>query len=201
MLITHKNLETFFHSSITDAVRNQHIEADDYTIVYLVHLLSAFNCPQKLFDETEDGLRLRPLANHYFDALQSSSMNERYRIMQRLGDIALFVSGLFADSFKRKSIDIDYYVSMGGSAYMYLSELSHSSSSHHVFANVFQVLASKFINFADVLAEVVEQTSAYSNIDLLRQYEVWLKTGSKRAEKLLRMYGIHPDSAALDKKH
>lgn len=201
MLTEHKNLQTFFHSSITQAVCNQHVDADDYTIIYLVHLLSAFNRPDRLFDETEEGLRLRPLANHYFDAMQSSSFNTRYRTMQRLGDIALFISGLFADSLKRKSVDIDYYVAMGGSAYAYLSSLEHSSPGHRAFVSVFRELASKFISFADVLAEVVEQMNTCSDVDLLRQYEIWLKTGSRRAEKLLRMRGIIPDKNTSEKRH
>jgi len=37
--------------------------------------------------------------------------------MQRLGDTALFIAGVFADSLNRKLVDVDYYVAMGGTAY------------------------------------------------------------------------------------
>ena len=40
-----------------------------------------------------------------------------------------------------------------------------------------------------------------SDVDLLRTYEIWLKTGSKRAENLLRQQGIVPISAAKGRRH
>ena len=37
--------------------------------------------------------------------------------LKQIGDVSLFVSGFFSDSLRRKLVDVDYYVSIGGVAY------------------------------------------------------------------------------------
>ena len=62
--------------------------------------------------------------------------------MQRLGDVALFLSGVFAESFSRRLVDVDYCIGMGASAYNYLS----NHNNHARNAAVFRELAMKFAN-------------------------------------------------------
>jgi hypothetical protein len=38
-------------------------------------------------------------------------------------------------------------------------------------------------------------------VDLLRTYEIWTKTGSQRAEKLLRQHGVVPITDAKRSRH
>jgi hypothetical protein len=64
-----------------------------------------------------------------------------------------------------------------------------------VFAAVFAELADKFQGFVDVLNEVKTEASNEKDIDVLRTYEVWLRTGSERAARLLRRQGIEPQRA------
>ena len=52
-----------------------------------------------------------------------------------------------------------------------------------------------FAGFVDVLSEVSERTSCVSNADLLRLYEKWLKTGSRRSGQLLVERGVVPNSS------
>ena len=54
-------------------------------------------------------------------------------------------------------------------------------------------LAEKFRDFVDVLAEIRDSGKAAA-IDVLRLYEVWLKTGSRRAARLLREHGLEPNA-------
>jgi hypothetical protein len=56
-------------------------------------------------------------------------------------------------------------------------------------------LADKFVGFVDVLSEVSERTSCASNLDLLRLYERWLKTGSTRSGQLLIQRGVLPNAS------
>ena len=44
----------------------------------------------------------------------------------------------------------------------------------------------------DVLNEVRDGARQESDVDLMRTYEIWLKTGSKRARKLLCQNGVVP---------
>jgi hypothetical protein len=53
-------------------------------------------------------------------------------------------------------------------------------------------LSDKFARFVDVLAEVGEQSGLSSQTDIMRLYEIWLRTGSRRAAERLRKLGIEP---------
>jgi hypothetical protein len=46
-----------------------------------------------------------------------------------------------------------------------------------------------------VLSEVSERTFCASNADLLRLYEKWLKTGSRRSGQLLVERGVVPNAS------
>jgi hypothetical protein len=71
----------------------------------------------------------------------------------------------------------------------------------NAFADVYSELASKFQILIDVLNEVRDGARKESDVDLLRTYEVWLKTGSQRAEKLLREQGVVPINAGKPVRH
>ena len=60
---------------------------------------------------------------------------------------------------------------------------------------MFDELAAKFPAFVDVLGEVSERTALTSNADLLRLYEKWLRTRSRRSGDLLAARGIVPNAS------
>lgn len=191
-LLTTTNIQSYFHQSLQTALENNKLHAEDETIGYLVRLLSNFLHTEKLFEESEDGLSIKPLALYYAEAINISSRPNRHRVLQRLGDVALFIAGLFADSLERKLVDIDYYIAMGGNAYSYLADNDHRA----VFAQVFNELSEKFVSFVDVLSELNEQSNKQNDVNILRIYEVWVRTGSPRAARRLRALGIEPVATA-----
>jgi hypothetical protein len=118
-----------------------------------------------------------------------ASRGERTRLLRMMGDTALFVSGFFADSLSRGLVDLGYYKTMGGHAY---ARLSLEDSALGVGSDVFSELSGRFGEFADVLAEVSETTQLGTNQSVLRLYERWVQTGSRRAAALLAERGIAP---------
>ena len=62
---------------------------------------------------------------------------------------------------------------------------------------IYRELAEKFQIIVDVLNEVREGERNESDRDLLRTYEIWLKTGSRRAAGLLRKNGVVPISDSV----
>ena len=48
-------------------------------------------------------------------ALDGGGAEQRASLKQ-IGDVSLFISGFFSDSLRRKLVDVDYYVSIGGGA-------------------------------------------------------------------------------------
>ena len=171
----------FFKELVDEALANQHISAGELTEFYVVNLLAGFL--QRPSAESE------PLALQLARALDAGGTEQRATLKQ-IGDRSLFVSGFFSDSLRRKLVDVDYYVQIGGLAY---GSLSHVESD--AFATVFAELAEKFVDFVDVLGEVSERTSCASNTDLLRLYERWLQTGSRRSGQLLVERGVLPNAS------
>ncbi|MGB5447330.1 MAG: hypothetical protein WBM80_00220, partial [Woeseiaceae bacterium] len=52
--------------------------------------------------------------------------------------------------------------------------------------------ARKFQSLVDVLNEVRDGARCSTDIDLLRAYEVWRKTGSERVAAILKQNGVVP---------
>ncbi len=189
------SLQEFFKDSVSHAMRRQRVEVQDHTAYYVVNLLTLFSRSEALYERTSSGVGLKPLALMLADAAESSDPRERNFVLQRLGDVSLFIAGFFADSLARKPVDMDYYVRMGGSAYGSLCESVRGTLRGEAFGSVFAELSGKFQNVVDVLNDVRDEARSRQDRDVLRLYESWLRTGSKRAERLLRDLGIEPNSS------
>ena len=135
---------------------------------------------------------IKPLAFIYSEALAANSESDRTQSLQRLGDIALFISGLYAKSLSRSLVDVDYYIAMGWNAYGYLAECRRYLRISGCIRIVFNELSEKFAGFVEILAEVGEMSNLSGNADILRLYELWQYSGSKRLAKKLQELGIHP---------
>lgn len=185
------NLKDFFRTSIDDVVAKQGVSLDPQATHYVVNLLTLFSRSEELYEDDGEVYGLRPLALMLADAAEAGSTAERNYALQRIGDIALFISGFFTDSLAAKAVDVDYYIYMGENAYGSLSDEVRGTVREKAFAPIYRELARKFQVLVDVLNEV-RHSGGGSDLDVLRTYEVWLKTGSARAEALLRDNGIVP---------
>jgi hypothetical protein len=173
----------YFKELVDEALARQRIAAQELTAFYVVQLLAGF------LQRPDNDDAAEPLALKLARALDAGGVQQRITLRQ-IGDMSLFVSGFFSDSLRRKLVDIDYYVSIGGYAYNALSR--HETDA---LSPVFAELADKFVGFVDVLGEVSERSSCSSNSDLLRLYERWLKTGSTRCGQLLVERGVVPNAS------
>jgi len=177
----------YFKDLVETALSRQQLRANDLTSYYLVDLLCRFVRPDRRIPFSDDSNE--PLALRLGRALGSDGLEQRARL-RNLGDFSLFMSGFFPDSFHRKVVDVDYYVSMGAYAYGSLSRRDADA-----FGEVFAELARKFVAYMDVLSEVSEQSGIRSSMDVLRLYEKWLRTGSPRDGQRLIDRGILPNSS------
>jgi hypothetical protein len=178
--------------SVATAMAKQGVAADDHTAYYVVNLLTLFARQETLYDGGKPGPGLQPLALLLAAAAESPNRETRNAMLRRVGDTSLFVAGFLGDGFARKLIDVDYYIDMGGAAYGSLSDNVRGTREGRAFGAVFGELAEKFRDFVDVLAEIRDSGKAAA-IDVLRLYEVWLRTGSRRAARLLREHGLEPN--------
>jgi hypothetical protein len=175
----------YFKELVERALTHQGLATDEHTAFYVVQLLASYLQRPVGGDIHDD----KPLAVRLAEALESGGMQQRTTLRQ-IGDVSLFTSGFFSVSLQRKLVDVDYYVAIGGFAYNALSRVETD-----MLSPVYAELAQKFVAFVDVLSEVSERTSCMSNADLLRLYEKWLKTGSRRSGQLLIEKGVVPNAS------
>jgi hypothetical protein len=188
------SLTEYFRDSLQTALQKQQLDVDGHTQHYVVNVLTLFARSEALFEHTSEGLRLKPLVVMLSDAFEATTLAERQRGLQRLGDVSLFIAGFFARSFARKLVDIDYHISMGARAYSTLADTDQSRRGT-VLRRVFAELAGKFQPLVDALNEISESSCSQSNMDALRLYELWIRTGSRRSWRLLRELGVLPAPA------
>ena len=187
-----RNLQDYFRTSIDDVVEKQKIEIDPHAAHYVVNMLTLFSRSDELYEDDGDTYGLRPLALMLADAASAECAEQRNHLLQRIGDVALFVAGMFSDGLASKAVDVDYYIHMGGNAYGSLSEEVRGTFRGNAVAHVYAELALKFQVLVDVLNEVRDDARGETDVDLLRIYELWHKTGSRRARRLLRQNGVVP---------
>ena len=191
------SLKEFFRDALHDALAHQHVAFEGETEHYVVNLLTMFSDADALF-ERDDGMqrsRLKPLVVMLGEALEAPTHEARFRGLQRLGDVSLFIAGFFSAGFARKLVDIDYHIAMGGRAYGTLAENCNPARGR-TLRQVFTELADKFTPMVDALNEISESSYQHSDRDRLRLYELWVKTGSERSRALLRKLGLEPAPAA-----
>jgi hypothetical protein len=187
-----RNLREYFRQSIDDAINRQRVAVDSHATHYVVNLLTLFSRSEELYEDRGDVYGLPPLALMMADAVDAATPAQRSLTLQRIGDVALFIAGFFADSLAHKLVDLDYYIHMGGSAYGSLSDEVRGTARGRALAGVYAELAAKFQILVDLLNDVRDAARQSSDIDLMRTYEIWLKTGSRRAAMLLKQNGVVP---------
>ena len=186
------NLCDYFRESIDTVIEQQGVSLDPHATHYVVNMMTLFSRSEELYDDDGEVYGIKPLALVLADAADAPTPEVRSQLLQRIGDVALFISGFFVDGLANKAVDIDYYIHMGENAYGSLSEETRGTFRGNAFGDIFRELATKFQILTDVLHEVRDRASGYSDVNILRTYEIWRKTGSRRAEGLLRQQGVVP---------
>lgn len=175
----------YFRELVEAAMQNQQVAAHEITTFYVVNLLAA----SVRLDRSPAGSDDEALGVRFVKALQAAGIAQRDGL-RKVGDTSLFISGFFSDSLNRRLVDVDYYIQLGESAYGSLARQGDP-----VLGEVFDELAGKFTSFVDILGEVSERSALTSNTDVLRLYEKWLRTKSRRSGNLLAARGIVPNSS------
>ncbi|MBN2359921.1 MAG: hypothetical protein JXR83_10745 [Deltaproteobacteria bacterium] len=196
--LSDETLESYFAGIVQQAVAERRVIVTDEVQFYMVRLLCEFMLSDRLYRlDADSGHRERDALALLLARAESAPVDERVRLLKRLGDSSLYISGFFGESLARSLVDVEYYISMGGTAYGQLSEVLRLRRFVGATATVFAELAEKFRQLVEVLARVSLQSdgSAPSNESLLRLYDLWLRTGSRRVAEKLRAHGLDPNAA------
>jgi hypothetical protein len=191
------NLIEFFRDRFTKALAHQRVSLEEQTSHYVVSLLALYARTEVSHRDLRPGQRWVSLADLLTRAGAASSSAEREALLQRLGDLSLFVAGFFAHGFERRLVDVDYHIAMGGHAYGSLAA-TPINGPRRILGGVFSELARKFQPVVDSISEISDAARVWGPSDVLRLYELWLKTGSRRAQGMLHRLGVVPLQTSLE---
>lgn len=181
MINKEPNLETYFHNTIRDISSEKNVDIKDHTLWYLTNLLTRYSRSDQFFDFRPESGTLTPLAEYYRQALEAESDHERRLHLQRLGDVAIFVSGLFAPALSKRVVGLSYYIAMGENAYGCLADSRASTAKDKALSEIFDDLARRFSGFVAILSEV-NSVAVESIADNGQQFQQWFEQQGHHTE-------------------
>lgn len=185
-LLKYTSLTAFFHDQLGQVRQNQRFEATEQSEHYVVSLLEVMADADRLYQIDKSGRRLdKALALRLNDAVHGPP-GRRIDQYRRLGDIALFIAGMFADSLARSAVGVGYYIDMGKGAYGSLADHMRGQRGRGL-RELFEELADTFAGWVEVLREVSESVGLSrppTEADAGELYERWSRLKGHQAERL-----------------
>jgi hypothetical protein len=154
------------------------------TLWYLGEMMNRFSRSEHFFDYHDGRLGNRPLALLYGDAQATSNPRQRCLLLQRLGDMALFLGAFFPERYARRGIHRDYFVGMGSAAYDYLAERARQHR------HIFRELTQGFAHMQELVARAGSHGAGNPGDRILRLYARWLENGDPAIAAQLRRLGV-----------
>jgi hypothetical protein len=182
------SLADYFVECVDEAVAAQGIEIDDHVRAYLVNLLTSFAQRKALITEDLDDLLSEPIAIQVLKAMQATP-SKRFQLLRQVGDFSLYIVGFFSESFDRSIVDSSYYCDMGAGAYKHAADTLRHGGLDNPFRQLYGRLAVRFREIADLLNGVSERCF-HQDSDILRLYDRFLTTGSRRVAARLAQLGV-----------
>jgi len=164
-----------WHAIVKEAEEVNGDSLKDDIEFYLVSMLHHFMTQVHLASAT--------VAEDYLSALQLPPY-EQQKLLRKLGDTCLLLSGLYPERAIRRRVSLSYFVNLGKQAYSGASEVSSQESMSHLFAE----LDEQFVALMDVLHCLREMSGVEQQLSLLQAEELWRTTRSRHALKVLKEY-------------
>lgn len=188
------DLKSFFYRECSTIADKQGLQISPLLQGYLGEMLSRFIDTEYFLQDSTDpysqpGKKEIPAVGiELMNGLQTTSFEQLFQ-MQKVGDLALYISGFFPEYIDRRSLDLDYFSAVGGQAYQRAGHIRSSLDSENSL-NVYFELAEKFAAISEVLMELSEQKMLAREEDQLKLYEKWLTSGSPRLSRMLKEAGL-----------
>ena len=191
--LARKNLYDYFSDNVARVNEARHLELSLEAIRYLSAMLVELAKTEKVFPWSEP----TTLTELHCRAGGSSPKQALY-LYKQLGDHALYISGFFSESLEKKTVGVEYYADMGGSAYHRAAGLSCLSGELLTLSTIFEELSQRFRQWIGVLSELADMDKKDNPKDILRLYERWLTTRDVHTEERLRSLGMLPTEPIND---
>lgn len=165
----------FFEEKLDTALQNQKKQISEELKLYVLNILC-----NNIIDSFSSGERV-----YLFDLYQQSisgSKLEREVKLKRLGDYTIIHTGCFTPRVINSINGIDYYISMGRSAYETAGIVSEKE--------IYQKISDNFLNIVSLLNEAYEVTHSFDRRDLFKIHSAWKSTKSIPIGNFLIKNGI-----------
>lgn len=163
-LILHSSLTAQWHTLLGEAQQQSTICLKEDLESYLVFLLIRF--------AEQPDLASSVLGLEFLQSCQNINDPTKQYQLKDVGDKCLLYAGLFPGRAKKRRLKVNYFIKLGKTAYLTLSNYQFPEES------LFNRLSQEFTNLMDVLQFMRGSLSA---IDLLESLELWHETGSRAA--------------------
>lgn len=184
--LQHTTLESYFFDEIEQVQERTGTALPREVEAYVVGLLARYAKRTHVAGRTA-----RPLALEYLRA-RGEHGSARYTALRRLGDRALYISGVVPRSLDRTPVNVRYVKGLGEAAYREVSDQRSGGA-----ASVLGALAERFDDVADVIGNVVD-VGGPGEDDLLMVYERWRRTGRAADLERLIAAGVLIDKEGSD---
>jgi aryl carrier-like protein len=187
MLVAAGSMREYFRDALGTALRKSHLRLSDTAQMYLVNLLVEFMRSENVYAGTDAGER--PVLADLFSRARDADPQEAVRIYKHMGDSSLYLTGFFTEAVE--SVGVDYYVSMGGSAYANVAGLMRTTAV--TSSALFAELSDRFRELVDLLTAMSlhgEQTQGLDDARALELVERFKRTGDRKILDTLKAHGI-----------
>ena len=187
-IVTQASMAEFFTERVQAALREQSIELDEASQVYLVNLLEDFTHTGNLQVGEGEGESGTPALFRLYQRAMNATAQEAAFAYRHMGDVALVVAGMFSPHVERSLVNVDYYVKMGGSAYHRASFLDRSG----MLAPALSQLARCFDKVVEVLTRIAERTTLPVPAGVADLYARWARNPDCELTQRLMLGGAIP---------
>lgn len=191
MLVAASSMEEFFQKVVGSALERTGVRLSAQAEAYVVKLLSDFSRAEKVYAETERGEQ--PALALMLSRAQEVAPEQAVRIYKHMGDSSLYLSGLFSESVEQRLVSVDYYVSMGETAYSKVAGLMRATAA--TVSALFDELSDRFAELVELLNTVslvaledgAPEVPHEKVFDLMERYR---RTGRPELLRALAQYGV-----------
>lgn len=195
------SLRAYFYQELDAVFEKQAADLSDETRAYMVNLLHHYSRSDEVFEWYEQRITLRPLAMLYGEAVHARNPGERRLMLRRLGDIALFIAGVFSPSLERKPVGVDYYINMGGTAYDWLSDSLAATGDRSLCWKTFRELAENFEAMVSALDLFADTSGLRGNDRAVDLHRKWQDESIAKPVGRLRGTGLEVDLSDQHTRH
>ena len=195
MLLTSGNLRDYFREALGQAMGESMVRLTQHCQLYLINLLSEFSRSENVYAGTDYGET--PTLAVLMSRAAQAEPQEAVRIYKHLGDSSLYLSGYFNESVENQTVSVDYYQTMGESAYAQVAgQIRYSEAKSSA---LFMELAERFGDLIGILnamsfhgAQIKPKNQTLKDKDVFELIKRYRRTQNPEILKVLQKAGVSP---------